>query len=47
MAEDEQERKLHWKDYVALFIAAMETYSLPFLVIICVVLAITLVVRMR
>jgi hypothetical protein len=46
LAEEEQKRALNWKDYVALFIAAMEAYSLPFVVIIGVILAITLLVRL-
>jgi hypothetical protein len=48
LAEEEQEeRRLHWRDYVALFIAAVEAYSLPFVVIICVILAITVLARLR
>lgn len=45
MAGEEEKKRLTWKDYVALVVAAFEVYSLPFAVIIGAILAIMLVAR--
>lgn len=48
MAQDgDPDRELTWRDYLALLIAAFETYSLPFVVIIAVILAVTFIMRLR
>jgi hypothetical protein len=38
LSEEPKEQKLGWKDYVALFIASLETILLPVLIFILVVL---------
>jgi len=43
--EEDRNRRLEWRDYVALTIAALETILLPFVIFVLILIVIFLVAR--